>query len=93
MLHKLNLDANSMAISYWQVWEQVYTNIFSFGERILPDYGTHDVMLFNSLARPMKLRCAFNKDFVVNQWRVILNNCSYKWFCFSNSYRCICQKP
>ena len=32
-------------------------NIFSFGEQILPEYHTHDVVLSNSLAQPMKLRC------------------------------------
>ena len=32
MLHKLSLDANSMAISYWQVQEKVYTNMFSYSE-------------------------------------------------------------
>ena len=64
-------------------------NVFSFGMQILPEYRTHDVMLSNSMARPMKLRCSvFNKVFVVNQWRDILN-CCYKWLCFSNSYRCI----
>ena len=34
MLHKLGLDANSIAISYWQISEYVYTKIISFGERI-----------------------------------------------------------
>ena len=32
MLHKLSLDANSMAISYWQGQEYAYMNIFSFDE-------------------------------------------------------------
>ena len=65
----------------------MYANIFSFGERILPEYRNRDVM---SLSR-MKLKCAFNTFFPVNNWRDILN-CSYKWFCFSNCYRCIGQK-
>ena len=65
----------------------MYTNIFSFGERILPEYHTHDVMLSNNMARPMKLRCCvFNKVFLVNHWYDILH-CSYKWLCFSNSYK------
>ena len=55
----------------------MYTNIFSFGERILPEYDTRDVGLSNSVARLMKLRCVFNKVFQVNHWRDILN-CSYK---------------
>ena len=38
MLHKLGLDANSIAISYWQISEYVYTKIISFGERILVDF-------------------------------------------------------
>ena len=41
MLHKLGLDANSIAISYWQISEYVYTKIISFGERILVDFDTH----------------------------------------------------
>ena len=45
MLHKL-----SLAISYWQVQEYVYTNIFSFGERLLLDFDTCDVGLSNSMA-------------------------------------------
>ena len=32
MLHKLNFDTNSMAISHWQILEQVYMNIFLFGD-------------------------------------------------------------
>ena len=49
------------------------TNIFSFGERILPEYRTHDVELSNSLARPVKLGCVFNKVSIVNHWRHVLN--------------------
>ena len=64
-------------------------NIFSFGKRILPECRTRDVVLSNSLVRPMKLRCVFNKVFLVNHSHDILN-CSYKWLCFSNSYMCIC---
>ena len=48
MLHKLSLDANKMAISYWQVYEYVYTNIFSFGEQILSDYDTNHLGLSDS---------------------------------------------
>ena len=59
----------------------MHANIFSFGEQILP-------VLSNGMARPMKLRCVFNKVFLVNHLRDILN-CSYKWLCFSNSFRCI----
>ena len=66
----------------------MYTNIFSFGERILPEYHTRDIGLANSIARPMELRCVFNKVFLVSYWLHILN-CSYKWLCFNNSYRCI----
>ena len=61
---------------------------FSVGHRILPDYGNHDVGLSNTMARPMKLRCCvFNKVFLVNHWRDILN-CSCKWLRFSR-----CPKP
>ena len=37
ILHKLSLDAHTMAVSYWQVQEYEYTNILniSFVERIL----------------------------------------------------------
>ena len=51
----------------------MYTNIFLFGERILPECCTRDVVLSN-----MKLRSVFNKVFQVNHWHDILN-CSYKW--------------
>ena len=65
----------------------MYTDIFSFGERILLDFDTHDVGLSNS---NMKLRrCVFNKVFLVNHW----GNCSCKWLCLSNSYRYIGPKP
>ena len=37
-----------------------------------------DVGLSNSVVWPMKLRCVFNKVFLVNHWHDILN-CSYKW--------------
>ena len=66
---------------------------FLFGERILPEYYTRDVRLSNSMARPMILRCClFNKVFLVNHMRDSLN-CSFKWLCLSNSYRCIGSKP
>ena len=39
-------------------------------------------ILSNSMVWPMKLRCVFNKVFLVNHCRDILN-CSYKWLCFS----------
>ena len=43
------------------------TTIFSFGEQILPNYGSRDVGLSNSMARPMKLKCCMiNKVFLVN---------------------------
>ena len=66
----------------------MYTNLFSFGERILPEYHTHDVGLSNSMAWSMKLRCVFDKVFVVNHCHDIFN-CSYKWLCSSNSYMCV----
>ena len=54
------------------------TNIFSFTEQILLDYNTCDVGLSNSMVQPMKLSCCvFNKVFLVNRWRDILN-CSCK---------------
>ena len=56
------------------------TNIFSIGERILPDHGTRDVGLSNSMPQPMKSRrCVFNKVFLVNHWNDILK-CSCKLF-------------
>ena len=64
----------------------MYTNIFSFGERILPEYNTRDVRFSNSIAQPIKLRCAFNKAFLVNHWRDMFNF-SCKWLCSSNSYK------
>ena len=93
MLHKLSLDTHGMAIYYRQEQEYVHTNIFSFGDRILPEYRTCDVVLSKSrsTARPMELRCVFNKVFLVNHLRAILN-CSYKWLCFINSDRCIGRK-
>ena len=63
----------------------MYTNIFLFGERIFPEYDTCDG-LSNSRARPIKLRCVFNKVFLVNHWRDILLVTNG---CLSNSYRCI----
>ena len=39
MLHKLSFDTKySMAISYWQVQEYLYGNIFSFGEQVWAEY-------------------------------------------------------
>ena len=55
----------------------MYTNVFLFDERILQEYSTHNVVLSNIMAWPMKLRCVFNKVFLVNHWCDILN-CSYK---------------
>ena len=52
MLHQL--DTNSTAISYWQAYEYVYTNTFSFGKRILPGSDTCEVGSSNSMAQPMK---------------------------------------
>ena len=60
-------------------------NIFSSCELILLDFDTHDVGLSNSMAWPLKLRCVFNRVFLVNNWRDILN-CSCKWLCFNNSF-------
>ena len=79
MLQKLSLNANSMAIFHCPEQEYVYTDMVSLGERIL---------LSNSRTRPKKLRCVFNKGFLVNHWRGILN-CSCKRLCFINSNRCI----
>ena len=62
----------------------MYTNIVSFGERILLEYHTRDVGLSNIIAQPMKLRCrVFNKVFLVNHiyGRDILN-CMYKMVMF-----------
>ena len=71
----------------------MYTNIFSFSERILLDIDTRDVGLSNSLARPIKLRCCvFNKVFLENHGHDILM-CCCKWLCFSNCYKCIGLKP
>ena len=51
----------------------MYTNVFSFGERIFLDFDTRDAGLFNSMTRSMKLRCCvFNKSSLVNHWRDIL---------------------
>ena len=73
MLHKFSFDPNSMAMYYWQVRDLTYKNIFSFDERILPEYHTRDVRLYICMAWPMKLRCMFNKAFIVNHWHDILN--------------------
>ena len=36
--------------------------------RILPDYGTRDVVFSNIITRPVTLKCSvFNKGFLVNQ--------------------------
>ena len=57
----------------------MYTTIFSFGERILPEYHIHDVWLSNNTAWPVKLSsCVFNEVFRVDHWSDILNG-SYKW--------------
>ena len=45
MLHKLSLDANSTAISYWQELEYVCKNKISFGKRIMPEYYNRDLGL------------------------------------------------
>ena len=50
MLHKLCFNANSIAIPYWQIYEYVYTNIFSFGVQILLDFDTRNVEFSNSVA-------------------------------------------
>ena len=46
MLLKLTLDANSIAISHWQICIQI---IFSFCERIWLDFDARDVVLFNDI--------------------------------------------
>ena len=81
MLHQLSLDANSIVVLA-NIGIGVYKYIL-FGERILLDFDTRDVGLSNSMVRPMKLKCVFNKVFLVNHWHDILN-CSCKWLCFSN---------
>ena len=44
----------------------MFTNVVSFGERILPVYDTSDIVLSNSMARSKKLRCCeFNKIFLI----------------------------
>ena len=63
----------------------VYTYIIFICERILPEYHIRDVWLPNSMARPIKLRFAFNQISLVNHWRDSLI-CSFKWLCFNNSY-------
>ena len=40
MLHELSLDANNMAISYWQVHDRCFV-----GEQILSDYRTRDTVM------------------------------------------------
>ena len=56
----------------------MYAKILSFGKRNLIDLDTYDIGLSNSMACPMTLRCVFNKVFLVNHWRDILNS-SCKW--------------
>ena len=51
MLHKLSLDANSVAIGKYMI-----TIRFSFREQILLDYRTCEVRLSNMMAWPMKLK-------------------------------------
>ena len=89
MLQKLGLDADSIAVSYWQIIGiGVYkiTNIFSFGERILLDFDTCDIGLTNNMTQPMELRCCvLSKVFLVNHFHDIIN-CSCIWLCCSNSW-------
>ena len=56
MLHKLSLDANRMAISYWQAWDSVPTNIFSLVTEYCQTTSTCvcDVWFSYSMALPMK---------------------------------------
>ena len=55
LLHKLSLDANSMAVFYWQVHELVFAKQFSFGELILPNtIVTPAVGLPSIMAQPIK---------------------------------------
>ena len=63
----------------------MYTNIFSFGEQILPEYQTSAVGLSKSMARSMKLMLCVQQGFPNKS----LSQYSYKWLCFSNSYWCI----
>ena len=65
-------------------------NIYSFGERTLPEYHTRAIVLSNSMAWPAKLN-VFNKVSLVKHWHDIFN-CSYEWLCLSNSCRCIGRK-
>ena len=46
----------------------VYEYIFIWRANItrLPDYHTRDLLLSKSMARPIKLRCVFNKVFLVS---------------------------
>ena len=84
MLYKLSLDATSMAISYWREHECVCTNIFPFGERILLDFNTREVVLHKNMAWCLTLRsCVFNTVFLLNHWRDVLNY-SCMWLCFCN---------
>ena len=58
-----------MDISYWQVHDYVFINIFPFGERMLLVNRTHSVGLAESMVLHMKLKCCvFNKVFLVNDW-------------------------
>ena len=55
------------------------------------DFDSRDVGLSNSMARPMKLRwCVFNKVFLVNHWRDIVNcdivNCGCVLVTLSGAY-------
>ena len=75
MLHKLSLEANGH-ILLARIGIAVYEYIFSFGERILLEYRTHDDVLSNSMVQPMTLRCCvFNKVYLVNHWHNILKCC------------------
>ena len=62
----------------------MYTNIFSYGEQILPEYHTCNIGLSSSMARPMKLGAEFNNVFLVLVLIVVTN---------IKAYMCIGRKP
>ena len=66
MLHKLSLDTNTMAISYWQIYRN--TCKYKYYE-----FDINCVTLSKSIARSMQLSCCmFKKVFLVSYWRDIL---------------------
>ena len=43
----------------------MFTNRFSFGEQILPDYGKHHIELSESMAWPMRLMLRVTNGYVL----------------------------